>query len=125
MFSVQACSDVRVLLSEDPYRPTGHLHEVVLGAWNNTKSLIYADVNTNTTGVEVNTPALLSCEEMRTFWIQWQLDGLIVVGQGSLNTSELMRYRDPSPHPILAVSISTGEGSIGKWRFNRRTGGLY
>ena len=125
-FKVRACSEVRLILAEDPFVSSAtstRVHEVVVGGWQNTKSVIYKDTINNETVVETATPRILNCNEFREFWIQWQTDGNISVGEGAVGTGEFLRYTDPDPHPIHSVSISTGEGSSGQWQISSETGG--
>jgi Farnesoic acid 0-methyl transferase len=121
LFRVRACSDVRLLLAAEPYSKNDnngqHVHEVVIGGWHNSRSVIYRDLVSNTTAVEASTPNILSCDELRQFWIRWQSDGKIAVGQNVINTAEFLSYVDPAPHKINGISVSTGAGSSGEWQF--------
>jgi len=56
---------------------TFNVTEVVLGGWYNTKSVIRWGVGTAENEfdkehfLEVETPHLLHCTELRTYWISW------------------------------------------------------
>ena len=118
-FRVRACSEVRLLLTVEPYQndPNNaqHIHEIVIGGWQNTRSVIYRDTTSNVSVADSKTPNILSCDEFRQFWIQWSANGAISVGQNALGTSEFLRYVDIEPHRIYGISISTGSGSTGEW----------
>ena len=116
---------MRLALAEDPFVSSStstHIHEVVIGGWQNTKSVIYKDTVNNETVAEKDTLKILDCSEFRDFWIRWDTNGDIMVGQAALNTGEILRYTDPDPHPIHSVSISTGEGNLGQWRLDAGAG---
>jgi hypothetical protein len=126
LFRVRACSEVRLLLAAEPYGQDGsngrHVHEIVIGGWHNTRSVIYLDIVSNVTAVETSTPNILSCDELRQFWIRWQSDGTIAVGENVIGTAEFLRYVDPNPHRIYGISVSTGAGYIGEWHFTADIG---
>jgi hypothetical protein len=118
-FQVLACREARILLTEDPFDLSVYTREVLLGGWGNTKSAIYT--KNNQTGVEKDTTGILDCEDFRQFWIRWE-SGVLSVGQGQLNGEELMSYEETESRSIVAVSISTGDGSTGEWQFNHDVG---
>jgi len=125
-FRVRSCSEVRLLLTVEPYQidPSNeeHIHEIVIGGWQNTRSVIYLDTVSNISVADSNTPNILSCNEFRQFWIQWTGNGAIAVGQNELGTSEFLRYVDTEPHRIYGISISTGAGSTGEWHIPAESG---
>ena len=60
--------------------------EVVLGAENNTKTLFR--YRNNSLG-EVATPSLLSCTEVRNFWISWH-NATLRVGRGYIYSLDFL-----------------------------------
>ncbi|XP_067668468.1 uncharacterized protein [Haliotis asinina] len=59
----------------------------------------------------------LSATRFRDLWISWD-DGVISVGTGTtVGFGRFMSWRDPHPHPIRYIAVSTGWGSTGLWHF--------
>ena len=69
----------------------------------------------------VNTPSILSCKELRKFWVSWE-DNTIQVGSGDLYQHSFIAWTDPLFHPVGAVSFSTGYGAVGEWQIEQREG---
>ena len=66
---------------------------------------------------QVNTPGILSCEEMRPFWVSWG-GGLIKAGRGHLvDEDEIMSWQDSEPMTPATMSFTTGWGANGDWEF--------
>ena len=63
---------------------------------------------------------ILSCTEMKYFWISW-FGGLLEVGQGSeIGKGSLLSWQDPgTPKNIHSLSLATGFGATGKWEFQK------
>lgn len=120
-FQVRACSEVRVLLANDPRDLSVNVKEVLIGGWSNTKSAVYGDLTSNQTVAEVDTNNILNCDSFNEFWIQWHSGG-IDVGKGGLNTQIFLQHSDTNLHRIHALSISTGDGSSGEWQLSVQTG---
>ena len=99
------------------------LLQVVIGGASNTKSFI-RNATQGTSWVDVDTPGILSCDEMRTFWIHWDA-GLIRVGRGpSVGRGEFMYWFNAFIFPVHALSVSTGWTAIGLWEFSDIAGTL-
>ena len=85
-----------------------------LGGWTNTKSVL----RLSPSGEEVataDTDDILSCNEMRQFWVAWT-DKIVRVGEGSeIGELEILYYDDSNFHPIFSVGFSTGYTSTGQW----------
>ncbi|XP_076112030.1 uncharacterized protein LOC143080186 [Mytilus galloprovincialis] len=112
-FKVKASRNVQVALmssntDQDP------LHEIVLGGWVNSKSVI----RDSKEGVALATHGgqVLNQTEYRKFYINWR-DGRIRVENGSKAT--IMEWTDTSsPLKIRNIGISTRGGSTGNWKFS-------
>ena len=85
VFSVQACNDAHVALSEIPGLHDYNTYELVFGGWANTGSAI-REARQRDQRHFVRTPGILSCDEKRTFWVGWK-DGLIEVNLLALSIS--------------------------------------
>ena len=118
-FQVQACSEARILIAEDPFNISTSNYEVVIGGSNNAKTSIVKDL---TTLAEADTPGILSCDGPNNFWIRWQSKSGITVGQGALDSNLLVNFANLNMNPLYALSISTGQGSTGEWQFESRAG---
>ncbi len=58
------------------------------------------------TKVDPDTPDILSCDELRTFWVSWE-SGRIAVGTGALvGLLEFMAWQDPEPDAVAYLSLS-------------------
>uniref|UniRef100_X2B7D1 Farnesoic acid O-methyl transferase domain-containing protein n=1 Tax=Capitella teleta TaxID=283909 RepID=X2B7D1_CAPTE len=112
VFSVRACSDVHVILS-DVIRDTADRYDIVIGGWANTKSAIRTFEQKE--HVSVSTPEINSCQHHRAFWITWQ-NGAIEVGQGEIiGLERIMDYQILDMYPVRAVGFSTGYAFNGTW----------
>ena len=79
-FSVTACADARVILTEREGRTDEHVYEFVIGGWKNTRSVIRTNIKGGGRTVMASklTTDILKCDKHVTFWISW-LNGEIEV----------------------------------------------
>ncbi|XP_019614801.1 PREDICTED: cell wall protein RBR3-like [Branchiostoma belcheri] len=118
-FQVSANSDAHIGLSPANQDATD-MYEIVLGGWGNTKSAIRrGKLGSDVTNVD--TPAINSPTEYRTFWINLASDGTISVGKGG-ESLPFMSWTDPNPIRVSYAGYSTGWGSDGRWKFCSETG---
>lgn len=68
-----------------------------------------------TSTTNAKTSQLLSCDEMRDFWVSWE-SGTLELGKGSRYTWNLLSTRGVVEHDINAVSFCTGNGTSGDWQ---------
>lgn len=110
-FRVRCANDCTIRLSS---KPQSHLpaHEIVIGAWSNTKSTIFKDKNVQFELI-VLTPSILMSNEFRGFWISWY-DNVIRVGREG-EAIPFMSYKEPNLYPVEYVGICTAFGSTGSW----------
>ena len=64
----------------------------------------------------------MSSRDLRSFWIRWADDGTITVGTGLLDSRQIMSWKDPNPHAVNYVSVSTGWKREGEWHFPKVPG---
>ena len=121
VFDVQACNDAHVALSSFSNLQNVMTYEVVLSGWSNQRSVIRARKQGENL-VVAQTPGLLSCNESRTFWVSWT-SGIIKVGRGAfVGVDRFMEWIDPLPKPITTLSVASGYGSPGTWKFRQQKG---
>lgn len=110
-FDVLACHDVHINLS--PEKGSVY-YEVVIGGWNNTKSVIRmggAHMH------EYQETGIVGCQQWRQFWVSWT-ESTIRVGKADTFTNTFLEWHDQSFVGINHLSFSTGYGSEGFWAFN-------
>jgi len=118
-FDFQACSDVKLALSTNPFITTDNVYEIIIGGWVNTKSVIRRGLF-GTQLAESNITNLVSCTESRSFWVGWE-NGNMTVGRGSVYGQEVfMFYNDLNPHIVTAVSLSSGINDVGNGTYQVR-----
>ena len=113
-FKVKTTSDAHVLLS--PCKGCNG-YEVVIGGWNNRKSVIREKKQGSDKGaVEVGglTPGILSDKEYRTFWIK-TTSGTISVGKGGETAPFVSHSLKRQENQINFVAFSSWTGHTGKW----------
>jgi Farnesoic acid 0-methyl transferase len=70
-----------------------------------------------------NTPDVISCSELRWFWIGW-LDGFLRVGKGQrYGANPLIELFEPMPHAVNYITVGTN-GADGNWEFEGDRGML-
>ena len=67
--------------------------------------------------VHESTPGIVSCDEMRPFWIRW-IQG-VEVGEGMVvGAGTFMVLSDEQPKQVVAVGLSTGWNNVGEWKIS-------
>ncbi|ELU12989.1 hypothetical protein CAPTEDRAFT_114549 [Capitella teleta] len=123
-FKVKTCADAHLALSTDPMDVSTNTYEVIIGGWENTRSSIRRGIGGDQLQT-ASTPDVLSCDELRLFWVSWQ-EGRIRAGQGnSLDHNILVEWVDPEPMGVGIISVTTGWGSTGEWEFANILGKNY
>ncbi len=135
-FQVKAKNDAHILLSEEhPNNMTSDYVEIVLGGWDNSKSIIRVGnmIEEQIYGGMVQTSHLLSADNFRAFWISWA-HSVIQVGKGlsvgenmfmAKNYNSVQQQIECQKHPmgkdytspisIIYMSVWNGFGSSGSW----------
>ena len=116
IFSLKACHDGHVGLAEVVGLSSLTMYEIVIGGWQNSKSVIRR-ARQGTIEVEASTPNILDCNSARNFWLSWE-DGVIQFGTGGIvGQTRILSYTDPNPYTVNSLTVATAEGQIGDWRF--------
>ena len=73
------------------------------------------------------TAQLLSCEEFRDFWVQWD-DQLVSIGQGHVPGSRTITWCNVTEHTgqevkVGAMSVASDREQEGYWQFEDTTNG--
>ena len=123
VFRVAACSDVHLALSPEFGVTSGF--EIVLGGWQNTKSVIRRADDHGTHLASYQTLNVIHCTDLRWFWVQWDNKHIRVGAGDSINQDRFMdhhvRDEDPQP-PYAGIGISTGYTHLGEWEFQDKYG---
>lgn len=110
-FRVKAPNDAHIALTTGP-SDDQPIYEVFIGGWGNSKSVIRKN-KTQPDVSQEDTPAILSNDELRGFWIRWG-DGQISVGKEG-EPSAILSYFDPEPFDITHFGVCTAWGAQGEW----------
>lgn len=89
--------------------------EIILGGWNNTKSVVRVNMEKDKERVKVDTPNLLSANNFTNFYIKWGKKRL-TVRQNGPNGNVLMDAADVINFPVYYLGVRTAWGATGKWR---------
>ena len=121
VFKVRACSDVHIGLARYPGISYVEMYEIVIGGWDNTKSVIRTGMQQQTPEAELDESDTVSCEQSRHFWVSW-VDGRIAFGRGTtVGAREMLHWQDPNPHEVTAVGITNAADYNGTWEFGLPT----
>lgn len=93
--------------------------ELILGGWNNTKSVVRVNMNKDKEKVKADTPNLVSSNHFTNFYITWRKERL-TVHQNGPNGRILMDAPQSITFPVLFLGVRTAWGATGKWKI--RTG---
>jgi len=119
VFSVQACKDVALHLYENAGFKEQYAYLVRLGVENNKESDIQTPSGSaiRSIGVSRKTPDLLSCTEMRHFWITWYT-GQIRIGKGpNIGEDFILDFQELRPEEVRVISFSTFSKEEAYWEF--------
>ncbi len=65
------------------------------------------------------TPNILSCDELRPFWISWS-GGIVRFGEGiTPYENEILRL-DGVTVPFSSIALATDMGTVGYWKFSTK-----
>ncbi|ELU12990.1 hypothetical protein CAPTEDRAFT_64072, partial [Capitella teleta] len=114
ILQVKACQNAYLALARS-IDTVAHAYEIVIGGWENQRSVIRATPH-GEIEVEVETVGILSCEEHRTFWASWQ-DGHVQVGEGAIvGDRRFMGWLNPNKAwDVTAVGVSSGYEAEADW----------
>lgn len=125
-FSVQACRNVKLVLS--PFPRTTTLNSIVIWIGKKLSNYTLVEIGDagqrNVTTVEVP-PEILLCIIPNTFWVHWS-NGLVRLGQGSIIGENFIAQHDihhiPDTAEVRAVGMSTDKVPYGLWQIKSHTG---
>lgn len=113
-FQVSAQNDAHVaLMSTD--NTADPLYEIVIGGWNNTKSCIRLGKQQECKTLYCG-PVVYS-DTYTQFWVSWVNGVISLVRSETVNQIVLMEFNHATPYPVNFLSVMTGFGSTGKWKF--------
>ena len=72
--------------------------------------------------METDTPNILSCDEMRQFWVSYEM-GLLQLGTGDVYTHDLLSWYSQGMSPLQRISIAT-DNKKGLWEVAQDLGRL-
>lgn len=116
VFKVRAARDAHIGLGAILGNTNVRMYKVKFGNYDNTKCTIL----TTPYGLEVaktDCVDIMSATEMRAFWISWFND-TVKMGEGDrIDERTILSWDATDPHPVVALSFSTGWGADGDWHF--------
>lgn len=114
-FYIKACKQARILLSAARDLVSPDYYELVIGSYSNHKIIVRRKYGSNgyLANVVINAP--LSCDEFRSFVVNWSTDGNIQIGTDSFL---YVNVTDPAPLPVNGLGIMTAYGATGLWIFD-------
>jgi Farnesoic acid 0-methyl transferase len=125
VFSVQACQEVHVALSQVPGIVLHMTYELVISETGSGNTVLRdgADGPVLKTAI---TPGILSCSNTRVFWISWTMNS-VSFGNGSVaERNRILYHTNPSnPLSINAISFMTTYGVVGRFSFENFVGNIY
>lgn len=119
-FSVQASNDAHLALTPGP-AVAAPMYEIFIGGWNNTKSAIrytkaiVFDEHISEDMCMVDTPDIVSGDEMRFFMVSWFNGNIQVFVKGE--PTPFLSWQDPEPITVTHYGYRTKQGASGRWRF--------
>ena len=121
VFTVRGKNDAHVgFFSEKKscvYNCTNEMYEIVIGGWNNTKSVIRKGSQRSAKDERV-TQSILNPNEDRPFWADAK-NGFVRLGKGKIIGSDIViKWQDNQPLDPGYVGFMTGFGSTGVWKFS-------
>ncbi|XP_065203129.1 uncharacterized protein LOC135833320 [Planococcus citri] len=112
-FNVIAPKDGYILLSPQQFpKDESPVYEIVLGAGENTYSVIRRKKLGENKVVTYSAESLVSPDEWREFWIEMKGNKIQV---GRKDSGAFMEWEDPEPLPIKYYSFSCYDNAIASW----------
>ena len=124
VLDVRCCNDAHVLMSSQLHQnDSSHAYEVVFGGHSNSWLILRrGSVGQSSYEDTAVIEGLVSCDELRTFWVSWE-NGNVQAGSGGIPFSHTyLGWQDPNPLNVEYLAFSTGWGSEGDFQI-RHDGG--
>ncbi|XP_069120604.1 uncharacterized protein [Argopecten irradians] len=123
VFEVRACNDAHVGLKEDQDQ-YGRLYEIVIGGWDNSRSVIRNKRQQFRAKDRNDEKGLLDCNEYRTFFVGWA-GANIQVSKLDPKTStwvQILQWQDSSkqPYNVQFIGLTTAKWADGHFRVPKR-----
>jgi hypothetical protein len=99
--------------------------EVVLGAYDNQRSMIRygAAVSELQIVFDTSTPDILHCNDLRSFWLEWDDSGFVAVGMGpSVSEQRFMQWTKADRRFYNSIGLTNENGGTAMWQVNENTG---
>ena len=120
---VKACHDVYIALINGESE-NDQLYEVVLGGWNNSKSVLRTHKQQQP-AARTSVGSVLDCTRFKEFVIKWTYSTInIVLSTNPGNSCILRWWTQTKLNPIKNVGVYTGFGSTGEWIFDYKAGSI-
>jgi len=114
VFSVQACKTVVIYLHETLGYSDYYTYKIEIGTEDNTQSYIKSRYDYMST-VHRDTPDILSCGKMDTFWITWYT-GQIRVGRGArIGHHFFLDFQQLQPEVVRGISFKSYSHNDSLW----------
>lgn len=114
-FHIKACKHAYILLSATRDLVSPDYYELVIGGYSNQRIIVRRKYGSNGYLAKVIINAPLSCDEFRSFVVNWSTDGNIQIGT---NSFLYVNVTDPAPLPVNGFGIMTAYGATGLWMFD-------
>ena len=129
-FRIRACREVAIELLGSPGVHSTVNYYFVFGASDNTKGELYKNVAGSFQQVQSSDwDSFLMCDTVKLFWIaaETREDGSLGLEAGEgrlLHNNTILKYTDPEPMSVLAVSLSSSRTTQGTadWEFAEDSG---
>ena len=120
VFSVMACSDVTLVMSEILGLTNVRSYKVLIGHGPGQDQLeIHKD---NVRQIHRHLSCVLHCTQFREFWISWE-HGLVVFGFGSeVGANAYLEWQDPRPLPIISSVAVSSYSDTTEWQLRAQEG---
>ncbi|KAI5639723.1 farnesoic acid 0-methyl transferase domain-containing protein [Phthorimaea operculella] len=91
------------------------MYEVILGGWENTKSVIRLNKQLRDKKRE-QTPGIITPDKFKQFLLEWN-NGRITLRDRNVNEM-ILEWSDPAPFPVTHFGVRSGYGAPAQWRLN-------
>ena len=74
---------------------------------------------------EAYTPDILHCDDLRDFWVLFDVEGKLEFGRGLVLENPILSYTDHNPSPVHAISLKSTKlaREPADWEFYKSQGG--
>ena len=124
IFSVQSCDSALLLLAAAPFVSDSDAYEIELGYYNNERTVIRMFEKGTILAEEV-THQILSCQEYRTFWLDWR-QGQVSLGKGPVHgTNVIFNIANSIQFGLNYIAVGSYNTRTADWQFFPRSGNYF